>query len=128
MCVRISGGVGPSVTDLSDLPAVPPEDRGGDERIGYRAGGILLLVVGWGFGVVVNILLHRMAPASGEWVGPWRIYPTLGVYALGLVGLGAVAGVVGLFMIWLGQRSPKGKFVLPEYPYPYPGEGPNPPP
>jgi hypothetical protein len=101
------------VTDFSETPAVPPEDRGGDERIGYRAGGVFLIVVGWGLGVIVNIVLHRMAPAAGELVGPWRIFPTLGVYALGLVGLGALAGVVGVFMLWLAHRSPKGKFVLP---------------
>jgi fructose-specific phosphotransferase system IIC component len=105
------------LTDLSDLPAVPPENRGGDERIGFRAGGIFLIVIGWGLGVIANILLHRMAPSTGEIIGPLRIYPTLGVYALGLVGLGAVAGVVGVFMIWLGQHSPRGKFVLPGYSY-----------
>lgn len=101
------------MTDPSELPAVPPEDRGGDERIGYRAGGALLVVLGWGIGIVVNVLLHRLAPAGGEAIGPWRIYPALGPYALGLVGLGALAGVVGVFMIWLAQRSPRGKFVLP---------------
>lgn len=101
------------MADLSELPAVPPEDRGGDERIGYRAGGIFLLVVGWGLGVITNIVVHRMAPSTGEVFGPWRIYPALGVYALGLVGLGAVAGVVGIFMLWLAQRSPRGRFVLP---------------
>jgi hypothetical protein len=101
------------VTELSDTPAVPPEDRGGDERIGYRAGGVFLIVVGWGLGVLVNIAVHRMAPSAGEVIGPWRIYPALGVYALGLVALGAVAGVVGVFMLWLAQQSPPGKFVLP---------------
>jgi len=116
------------VSDLSQLPAVPPEDRGGDERFGYRAGGIFLVVVGWGLGVVVNIALHRMAPSTGELVGPWRIYPTLGVYALGLVAIGAVAGVVGVFMLWLAQRSPRGKFVLPGYSYPAPDELDRPPP
>jgi fructose-specific phosphotransferase system IIC component len=105
------------MTDLSELPAVPPEDRGGDERIGYRAGGIFLLVVGWGLGVIANIVVHRMAPPAGELLGPWRIYPALGVYALGLVVLGAVAGVVGIFMLWLARRSPPGKFVLPGYSY-----------
>lgn len=105
------------MTDLSELPAVPPEDRGGDERIGYRAGGIFLILVGWGLGVIVNIVLHRMAPAAGEVLGPWRIYPTLGVYALGVVGLGVVAGVVGVFMLWLAQKSPPGRLVLPGYSY-----------
>jgi len=105
------------MTDLSELPAVPPEERGGDERIGYRAGGVLLLVVGWGFGVFLNLLLHWMAPSSGQAVGPWRIYPSLGVYALGAVGLGLVAGVVGIVMLWIAQRSTSGKFVLPGFPY-----------
>jgi hypothetical protein len=105
------------MTDLSELPAVPPEERGGDERIGYRAGGILLLVVGWGLGVIANVVVHWLAPSGGEVLGPWRVYPTLGVYALGVVGLGAVAGVVGIFMLWLAQRAPRGKFVLPGYSY-----------
>jgi hypothetical protein len=105
------------VSDPSETPAVPPEDRGGDERIGYRAGGIVLIVLGWGLGVLVNLVLHEMAPATGDVVGPWRIYPALGVYALGLVGLGTVAGVVGVFMLWLAQRCPPGKFVLPGFSY-----------
>lgn len=107
----------PTVTDLDELPAVPPEDRGGDERIGYLAGGIFLIVVGWGLGVLANIVVHRMAPAAGETIGPWHIFPMLGVYALGLVGLGAVGGVVGVFMLWLAHRAPRGKFVLPGYSY-----------
>lgn len=105
------------MTDLSELPAVPPEDRGGDERIGYLSGGVLLVVAGWGLGVIVNLLLHHMASASGEVVGPWRIYPTLGVYAEGLAGLGAIAGIVGVFMVWLGRHSSRGKLVLPGAPY-----------
>jgi hypothetical protein len=105
------------MTDLSESPAVPPEDRGGDERFGFRIGGALLLFLGWGLGVVTNVLAHRLAPGNGEAIGPWRIYPVLGIYAWGLVGLGLVAGVVGLFMLWLAQRSPAGKFVLPGYSY-----------
>lgn len=128
MSLGISGRIGRGVTDLSEMPAVPPEDRGGDERIGYWAGGIFLILVGWGLGVVANIVLHRMAPSGGELVGPWRIYPTLGVYALGLVGLGAVAGLVGAFMLWLARRSPRGKFVLPGYSYPEAPEANKPPP
>jgi hypothetical protein len=116
------------LTDLSEMPAVPPEDRGGDERLGYWAGGTFLILIGWGLGVIANIVVHRMAPSTGEVIGPWRIYPTLGVYALGLVGLGAVAGVVGVFMLWLASRSPRGKFVLPGYTYSAPGEAESPPP
>lgn len=105
------------MSDLSENPAVPVEDRGGDERIGYRVGGALLLVLGWGLGVVTNLVAHRLAPGIGEAIGPWRIYPALGVYAWGVVGLGIVAGAVGLFMLWLAQRSPPGRFVLPGYSY-----------
>ncbi len=108
---------GRPVTDPSELPAVPPEDRGGDERIGYRAGGVLLIGLGWGMGILVNVLVHRLAPAGGEAIGPWRIYPVLGPYALGVVALGALAGIVGVFMLWLAQRSPGGRFVLPGSPY-----------
>ena len=117
MSARWSGSLEAGMADLSELPAVPPEDRGGDERIGYQAGGVFLLIVGWGFGVIANIAIHRMAPPAGELLGPWRIYPTLGVYALGVVGLGAIAGVVGLFMLWLARHSPRGKFVLPGFSY-----------
>ncbi|MCI4353386.1 MAG: hypothetical protein L3K14_08435 [Thermoplasmata archaeon] len=105
------------MTDLDESPAVPPEDRGGDERIGYRVGGVLLLTIGPGLGVVLNIALHRMAPATGQAIGPWRIYPALGSYAWGVVALGLIAGVVGIVMLWLAQRSPPGKFVLPGYSY-----------
>ena len=105
------------MVDPEEAPAVPPEDRGGDERIGYAAGGVLLIVVGWGLGIALNLVLHHVAPASGEVVGPWRIYPTLGVYALGMLGVGALAGVVGVFMLWLSRRAPRGRFVLPGYSY-----------
>ncbi|MCI4347823.1 MAG: hypothetical protein L3J97_04295, partial [Thermoplasmata archaeon] len=87
------------------------------ERIGYRIGGVLLLVVGWGLGVVLNITLHRLAPAAGQAIGPWRIYPALGSYAWSVVALGLVAGVVGVVMLWLAQRAPPGKFALPGYSY-----------
>ena len=105
------------MTNLDESPAVPPEDRGGDERLGYRIGGVLLLAVGWGLGVAVNIALHRLAPTAGQAIGPWRIYPVLGSYAWGVVALGLIAGTVGIFMLWLAGRAPAGRFVLPGYSY-----------
>jgi hypothetical protein len=105
------------VTDPNETPAVPPEDRGGDERIGYWAGGSLLLLVGWGLGVALNLILHFGAPAAGMPLGPWRVYPDMGIYAWGVLALGLVAGLVGVVMLWLAGRAPVGKFVLPGYSY-----------
>ncbi len=92
---------------------MPPMDPGGDERIGYNAGGIFLILLGWLVGVVANVLLHLTAPAGGTAVGPWRVYPTLGPYAWGVLGLGVAAGLIGVTMLWIARQSPKGKFVLP---------------
>jgi len=101
------------VAALEETPAVPPFDPGGDERLGYYAAGGLLITLGWGVGIVVNVLLHLMAPSDGHRVLSAYFGPTLGPYAWAVVGFGAATGVFGVVLLGLGRRSPRGPFVLP---------------
>ncbi|MHB1434716.1 MAG: hypothetical protein ACYCPN_02050 [Thermoplasmata archaeon] len=105
------------MTDVQEEPAVPPMDPKGDPRAGYFIAGGLLIFLGWGMAVLVNLLAHRMAPARGLVVGWMRIFPTLGPYAWGALGLGVAAGALGVALVWLGTQTPKGPWVLPGVPY-----------
>lgn len=92
-------------------------DPGGDERYGYFLAGGLLIALGWGLGVVVNLLLHWVAGSQGMTVGWVRITSSLGSYAWGLFAFGLFTGVVGTVLLFLGRSSPKGRLVLPGYDY-----------
>jgi hypothetical protein len=105
------------VVDVQETPAVPPMDPGGDPRAGYFAAGGLLLFLGWGLGVVVNLALHAAAGGGGMTVGWIRITSTLGAYAWAVFGFGLVTGAIGVVLLALGRASPKGPFVLPGYDY-----------
>ncbi len=105
------------MVDLEETPAVPPFDAGGDERVGWWITGGLLLVIGWGFGVVGNLAVHLAAPASGLALGPVRVFPHLGPFAWITLGLGLFTGAVGVGLLWLARQSPRGPVVLPGYPY-----------
>jgi hypothetical protein len=105
------------MVDLQETPAVPPFDPGGDERAGWAAAGAILLVLGWGLAVIVNVLVHLEAPATGSTLGPVRVFPTLGPFAWITVGIGVFTGAVGAGLVWLSRSAPKGPIVLPGYPY-----------
>ena len=105
------------VTDLSETPAVPPTDPGGDERVGFFAAGGLLVLLGWGFGVIVNVALHLLAPASGSRFGPLVVFPHLGPYAWAVALFGAFTGAIGVGLIWVARSSPRGPLVLPGFAY-----------
>ncbi|MFZ1022988.1 MAG: hypothetical protein WAN87_02490 [Thermoplasmata archaeon] len=106
------------MVDVQELPATPPEDHGGDERIGLEVAGGLLIFLGWGLGFLANLLLHAFAPRSG-WVllGIVRIFPTLGPYAWAIFGLGLVTGAIGFVFLFLSRQTAKGPFVLPGFNY-----------
>ena len=105
------------MVDLQETPAVPPFDPEGDVRLGYFAAGGLLIALGWGVGVVVNILLHLFAPSGGRrWLNVY-IGPTIGPYAWAVLGLGLFTGALGTVLVVLGRESPRGRFVLPGYDY-----------
>jgi hypothetical protein len=103
----------PAVVDVSETPAVPPFDPKGDVRIGYYLAGAILIAVGWGLGVVLNVALHLMAPAGGHRLEHVYFGPSLGPYAWATLGLGLFTGGFGVVLLALGRSSPAGPFVLP---------------
>ncbi|MCI4368506.1 MAG: hypothetical protein L3K09_02945 [Thermoplasmata archaeon] len=105
------------MTDLSETPAVPPTDYGGDERLGLFIAGGLLLLFGFGVAVILNLFLHLSAPSGGSVLGPWRITSTMGPYAWAILAFGLVTGIVGAALIALGRETAPGALVLPGYPY-----------
>ena len=105
------------MVDLQESPAVPPLESGGDERLGYHVAGALLIVLGWGLGVLANLALHALAGSGGMpllWV---RITSHVGDYAWGVFGLGIVTGALGVGLLWVARSAAKGPFVLPGVDY-----------
>jgi len=102
-----------AVVDLQESPAVPPTDSGGDERAGLLVAGGLLIFLGWGLGVVANLLLHWAAGSGGMALVWMRISSTLGPYAWAVFGLGVVTGAVGVGLLLVGRATPRGRLVLP---------------
>lgn len=105
------------MTNLKEEPAVPPFDPQGDERAGYFAAGGLLVVLGWGLGVVGNLLAHLTAPTGGVRWGGVYFGPTMGAYAWAVFALGLFSGAFGIVLLGLGRASPKARVVLPGYEY-----------
>jgi hypothetical protein len=106
------------MSDLQETPATPPEEYQGDARAGYLAGGALLLVLGWGAGILLNVVLHAVAPSGGHVVETFWFGPKFGYYAWGVAVLGFFTGALGAAMLALGWSMPSGRLVLPGYPYP----------
>ena len=105
------------MVDLQETPAVPPTDYGGDVRLGYFVAGGVLIALGWGLGVVANLLLHYWAGSSRMTVAGHGLTSTLGPYAWAVFGLGLFTGAMGVVLLAFGRASPKGPFVLPGYDY-----------
>jgi hypothetical protein len=101
------------VDDPHEAPAVPPFDPQGDVRLGYYVAGGLLIGLGWGLGVVLNVALHLWAPAGGFHLLRFYFGPSLGPYAWATVGLGLFSGTFGVVLLRLARESPKGPFALP---------------
>jgi hypothetical protein len=98
-------------------PPVPPEEYGGDQRIGWWITGTLCILAGWVGAVLGNLALHRLAPSGGWHFGPFWIGPSMGPYAWALLGIGVGVGIFGVVLFHLARRSAPGRFVLPGYPY-----------
>lgn len=105
------------MVDLQETPATPPEDYGGDARVGWLIAGALLIAGGWGVGVIVNVVAHLLAPASGLTLWWMHVYPSWGAYSYAVLGIGAFAGIFGVVLLLLGRASPRGPLVLPGYDY-----------
>jgi hypothetical protein len=105
------------VVDIQETPAVPPMDPGGDPRVGYLLAGSILVAVGWGLAVMVNLLLHYMAGSAGMTVAGHEFTSSLGAYAWATFAFGLFTGGFGVVLVALGRASPKGPLVLPGYDY-----------
>lgn len=105
------------MVDIQETPAVPPLDPGGDERVGYFLAGGVLIALGWGLAVVVNLLAHYWAGSSGMTVAGHEVTSTLGPYAWATLAFGLFTGAIGVVLLTLGRASPKGSVVLPGYDY-----------
>jgi len=105
------------VVDVHETPAVPPFDPKGDVRAGYFIAGGLLVALGWGFGVVANVLLHAMAGSAGMSIRVARITSTLGPFALATFLFGLFAGAFGVVLMLVGRTAPEGPTILPGYDY-----------
>jgi hypothetical protein len=105
------------VVDVQETPAVPTFDPEGDVRLGYFGAGSVLIALGWGLGVVVNVLAHLLAPSGGSRLLHYDIGRALGPYAWAVLGLGLFTGTLGVVLLALGRGAPRGRFVLPGYDY-----------
>jgi hypothetical protein len=105
------------MVDVQETPAVEPEETGGDERTGFQIAGALLIVLGWGFGVFLNLLLHASAHPGGRVIGSVRIYTTLGPYAWAILAFGIAVGFFGVALVWLARDAKTGPLRLPGTPY-----------
>ena len=105
------------MVDLQESEAVPPFDPRGDERAGYFIAGGLLVVLGWGVAVVLNIVLHAAAPVGGHWILDLWFGRSWGAYAWGTVLFGAGTGTMGVVLLALGRAAPRGPVVLPGVEY-----------
>jgi hypothetical protein len=101
------------VVDLQETPAVPDTDSGGDVRIGYFVAGGLLIAVGWGVALVLNAVLHAMAPPGGLLFYGLRVGAAWGPQGTAVAIFGGLAGAFGVVLLALGRASPRGPFVLP---------------
>ncbi|MGA8542578.1 MAG: hypothetical protein WB947_03430 [Thermoplasmata archaeon] len=101
------------MVDLQETPAVPPMDTGGDERSGYFLAGGMMIFLGWGLGVLLNLALHILAPAGGFHIAGIWFGHTVGTYAWAAAAFGLMTGGIGVGLLFVGQATPKGRLVLP---------------
>ncbi len=84
----------------------------GDRRVGYFVAGTILLLVGLGGGILLNVLLHHLAPPGGYGLGLFRVYPGWSAYASVALGLGVLTSLVGGAMLYFGWTTPRGMLRL----------------
>jgi hypothetical protein len=105
------------MSDLTETPAVPETDTGGDERAGLFAAGGILIALGWGAAVMLNLLLHATAPSGGIQIGPIVVGSVGGTYAWATALIGLLTGGVGVGILWVARSAPSGPLVLPGFDY-----------
>jgi hypothetical protein len=83
------------VVDVHETPATPPFDGKGDARIGFYVAGATLIVLGWGFGVILNVLLHWAARTGSYQIWTVHFGYTIGPFSWAVFALGLVTGIIG---------------------------------
>jgi hypothetical protein len=86
----------------------------GNSRLGFFMGGIILIVLGLGCAIILNIILHAMAPSGGMDFFWFRVYPGWSWYATITAILGVLATLVGSGMAYFGVTDPSGPIALPD--------------
>lgn len=89
-------------------------DDSGNVRAGFLGGGALLVVLGLGGGLMLNLLLHSFAPSSGIDLFLVKVYPGWSLYASLVAVGGIVASIIGMGMLWVGFDYPPGPIGLPD--------------
>lgn len=92
---------------------MPPFDPQGDERAGYFIAGGLLIAAGWGIALLLNVVLHALAPAGGITFLTLHVGPHWGSEGWAFAIFGAFTGAFGVVLLALGRASPRGPVVLP---------------
>ena len=86
----------------------------GNQRAGFIVAGLLLVLLGWGVGVVANYVLHAVAPSGGIPLGLVTVYPGWSWYATFVLILGVFATLLGLGMFYLAMQKPRAPVHLPD--------------
>lgn len=87
---------------------------GGNRRAGWYAGGVILLMLGFGVGVIANLLLHAAAPVGQcvQFLPGFWVCNSWGWYATVVLVLGLFATLVGVGMVALAVQMPRAPLRL----------------
>jgi hypothetical protein len=86
----------------------------GNSRLGFFMGGVILIVLGLGCAIMLNVILHAIAPTGGVQLLWFKVFPGWSWYATVAAIIGVVATLVGSGMVWFGFTDPSGPLSLPD--------------
>jgi hypothetical protein len=86
----------------------------GNSRFGFFMGGVILVVLGLGCAIILNVILHATAPSGGYDLLWFKVYPGWSWYATVTAIIGVLAALIGSAMVWFGFTDPSGPLSLPD--------------